>query len=91
MPLATFKLPPSVDEFDKAVDRFFEEHLRIDPAHELWGMRLGAWVSLVLFLASTLFFIWWQLWDRHLPGRWQFSRGREGPKRPTMAVPRGRR
>jgi membrane-associated phospholipid phosphatase len=31
MPLATFKLPPSVDEFDEAVDRFFEEHLRGKP------------------------------------------------------------
>ncbi len=27
--------------------RFFEELLRIDPAHELAGLRLNAWVSLV--------------------------------------------
>src|SRR5215210_6724277 len=40
--------------------RFFEELLRIDPAHELAGLRLNAWVSLVVIIASTAFFIWWQ-------------------------------
>src|SRR4029453_10506404 len=30
--------------------RFFEELLRIDPAHELAGVRLNAWVSVVLFV-----------------------------------------
>src|SRR4051794_37496525 len=40
--------------------RFFEELLRIDPAHEYLGLRLNAWVSAVVFVLSTLFFIWWQ-------------------------------
>ena len=73
--------------------RFFEELLRIDPAHEFAGLRLNAWVSLVVFVCSTVFFVWWQ-----------FLRGGEGPRRvgrrrrreqrepegPTMAIPRGR-
>jgi phosphatidylglycerol---prolipoprotein diacylglyceryl transferase len=73
--------------------RFFEELLRIDPAHEFAGLRLNAWVSLVVFICSTVFFVWWQ-----------FLRGGEGPRRvgrgrrrerrepegPAMAIPRGR-
>ena len=73
--------------------RFLEELLRIDPAHEFAGLRLNAWVSLVVFVCSTVFFVWWQ-----------FLRGGEGPRRvgrrrrreqrepegPAMAIPRGR-
>jgi len=72
--------------------RFFEEQLRIDPASEFWGMRLNAWVSLVLFLASSLFFIYWQIYDGRLP-RLTFRRRRGAATRrpPKMAVPRGRR
>ena len=70
--------------------RFFEEQLRVDPSTVFWGMRLNAWVSLVLFIASSLFFIYWQLYDRKLP-RVRFRRGGAEPKRPAMAVPRGRR
>jgi prolipoprotein diacylglyceryl transferase len=40
--------------------RFFEELLRIDPAHVFYGLRLNAWVSIVLFALSSLFFVWWQ-------------------------------
>ena len=40
--------------------RFFEELLRVDPAHEFLGLRLNAWVSIVVFVLSTAFFIWWQ-------------------------------
>ena len=69
--------------------RFFEEQLRVDPAHEFWRMRLNAWVALVLFLASALFFIWWQLWGRAVPGRWRRSTPAERRPR-TMAVPKGR-
>ena len=73
--------------------RFLLEHLRVDPSTVFWGMRLNAWVALVVFIASSLFFIWWQLYDRRLPtlrpGR---RRRREGcEKRPAMAVPRSRR
>ncbi len=53
-------------------------------------MRVNAWVSLVLFIASSLFFIYWQIYDGKLP-RLGFRRARAEPKRPAMAVPRGRR
>src|ERR671933_599075 len=47
--------------------RFFEELLRIDPAHEFLGLRLNAWVSIVVFVVSTAFFVWWQFVRRE-PG-----------------------
>jgi prolipoprotein diacylglyceryl transferase len=63
--------------------RFFEELLRIDPAHHIAGLRLNAWVSILCFVGSTAFFVWWQ-----------FLRGRRRrtvePKRPAMAIPKGR-
>ena len=72
--------------------RFFEELLRVDPAHEFLGLRLNAWVSIVLFVASTAFFIWWQFFREGGPGiRWPIRRRRDKTARPrTMAVPRGR-
>jgi phosphatidylglycerol---prolipoprotein diacylglyceryl transferase len=76
--------------------RFFEEQLRIDPSRIVWGMRLNAWVSLVVFIVSSLFFIWWQIYDRQLPGfrfrrpRGPRRRGRRDERRPAMAVPRAR-
>ncbi len=74
--------------------RFFEEHLRVDPSYEFWGMRLNAWVALVLFIASSLFFIYWQLYRGKggLPVENPFGRRRSrAPKRPAMAIPRSRR
>jgi prolipoprotein diacylglyceryl transferase len=70
--------------------RTFEEVLRIDPSSHLFGMRINFWVSLVLWFAAVLFFIWWQ-----------FIRDSSGPDEvtpkprkietgPTMAVPKGR-
>ncbi|HKY12135.1 MAG TPA: prolipoprotein diacylglyceryl transferase [Gaiellaceae bacterium] len=67
--------------------RFFEELLRIDPSHEFAGLRLNAWVSIVVFVLATAFFVWWQ-----------FLRGRRPPKAarvkppegPAMAIPKGR-
>ena len=44
--------------------RFFEELLRIDPSHHIAGLRLNAWVSVVLFVGSTAFFVWWQVLGR---------------------------
>ena len=41
--------------------RFFEELLRIDPSHELGPLRLNAWVSIVVFVLATAFFVYWQL------------------------------
>jgi prolipoprotein diacylglyceryltransferase len=67
--------------------RFFEELLRVDPSHEIAGLRLNAWLSIILFVASVVFFVWWQVLSR-----W---RGRRGPRRterrrrpgPKMAIP----
>jgi prolipoprotein diacylglyceryl transferase len=68
--------------------RFFEELLRIDPAHELFGLRLNAYVSIVVFVCSTAFFVWWQFFR---PGGDEPRVSRTvPPKGPAMAVPRGR-
>jgi prolipoprotein diacylglyceryl transferase len=71
--------------------RFFEEQLRIDPSTIVWGMRLNAWVSLVVFIVSSLFFIWWQIYDRRLPRlTLRRPRRRRAEGRAVMAVPRAR-
>jgi prolipoprotein diacylglyceryl transferase len=69
--------------------RFFEELLRVDPAHEFLGLRLNAWVSIFLFIASTAFFVWWQF-IRDEPSEGERPRAREAPRGPAMAVPKGR-
>jgi prolipoprotein diacylglyceryl transferase len=68
--------------------RFFEELLRIDPSHEIAGLRLNAWLSIILFLGSVAFLIWWLLRPR-IPRR---ERRRERPRKrgPAMAIPRKR-
>jgi prolipoprotein diacylglyceryl transferase len=68
--------------------RFWEELLRVDPSHELGPLRLNAWVSIVLFVLSSAFFVWWQF----LRGGGARGRGEPGPVEPKrkMAVPRGR-
>jgi len=72
--------------------RFCEELLRIDPAHELAGLRLNAWVSLVVFVVSTAFFVWWQFLrgGEVGPRRLRFRREKREPEKPAMAIPRGR-
>jgi prolipoprotein diacylglyceryl transferase len=71
--------------------RFFEELLRVDPSHEFGGLRLNAWLSIILFVASVAFFIWWQLLPRW-PGRRGGKRRPEQSRRrgPAMAIPRKR-
>jgi len=69
--------------------RFFEELLRIDPAHEFGGLRLNAWVSIVVFICSTSFFIWWQFLRRGEEGGGQ-ARRKPKPRGPRMAIPKGR-
>jgi phosphatidylglycerol---prolipoprotein diacylglyceryl transferase len=69
--------------------RFFEELLRIDPAHEFLGLRLNAWVSIVMFVLSTAFFIWWQF-IRQPSGTDRPRARRTVPEGPAMAVPKGR-
>ena len=73
--------------------RFLLEQLRVDPSKMFWEMRLNAWVALVLFIASSLFFIYWQIYDRRLPGFGlrRTRRSETAKKQPAMAVPRGRR
>ena len=66
--------------------RFFLEQLRVDPSKEWAGMRVNAWVSLVLFVAALAFFIWWQFFH----GRRSRTHERKVEPPPTMAVPRGR-
>jgi prolipoprotein diacylglyceryl transferase len=69
--------------------RFFEELLRIDPAHEFLGLRLNAWVAAVLFVLSTAFFIWWQFMRRE-GGSDRPRASKVVPQGPAMAVPRSR-
>jgi prolipoprotein diacylglyceryl transferase len=44
--------------------RFWFENLRIDPAHEVQGLRINAWVSVAVFLAALAWFLWLA---RHAP------------------------
>jgi prolipoprotein diacylglyceryl transferase len=68
--------------------RFFEELLRIDPAHHIAGLRLNAWVSAILFVASVVYFV---LHQRRTRGRGVREPKRQPPKKgPAMAIPRGR-
>jgi prolipoprotein diacylglyceryl transferase len=69
--------------------RFFEELLRIDPAHEYFGLRINAYVSIVVFVLSTAFFIWWQF-IRKESGADRPRAKRIVPEGPAMAVPKGR-
>ena len=68
--------------------RFFEELLRIDPAHHFAGLRLNAWVSIVVFVVSTAFFVWWQFF--HRSGDQPQQPLQRKAKGPSMAIPRGR-
>jgi len=71
--------------------RFVEELLRIDPAHHFAGLRLNAWVSLVVFAISTSFFIWWQFIRGGEAGPRRIMRRRhKEPEPPAMAIPKGR-
>jgi prolipoprotein diacylglyceryl transferase len=61
--------------------RFFEELLRVDPSHHIAGLRLNAWVSIILFVLSTAYFVKRQL----------RSPGDDGPVKPERTVPQGPR
>jgi prolipoprotein diacylglyceryl transferase len=66
--------------------RTFLEELRIDPAHELGPFRLNTWVSAVVFLLSTAFFVWWQF----LRDRRHTDAPPDDRRRGAMAIPKGR-
>jgi prolipoprotein diacylglyceryl transferase len=81
--------PPALFSLYVAVycfGRFFEELLRIDPAHHFAGLRLNAWVSIVGFVLGLAFFWWFQFHRR----RGRPVRAAAPPSGPTMAVPKGR-
>ena len=69
--------------------RFFEELLRVDPAHHFLGLRINAWVSIVVFVVSTVFFVWWQF-IRTPRGDERPRASKIVPTGPAMAVPKGR-
>jgi prolipoprotein diacylglyceryl transferase len=59
--------------------RFWFENMRIDPAHEIAGMRLNAWVSIAVCLAAVAWFVWL---GRHEP-----PQRRPGRREETKAAP----
>jgi prolipoprotein diacylglyceryl transferase len=67
--------------------RFFEELLRVDPAHHIAGLRLNAWVSIILFCGSTTYFILHQFGGPAVPRRRR--KHQEEEHRPAMAIPKG--
>jgi prolipoprotein diacylglyceryl transferase len=71
------------------VGRALEELLRIDPSHHFLGERLNFWVSIVVFVCSTAFFVWWQFLREPGDEPAQPTR-RQIPKGPAMAIPKGR-
>jgi prolipoprotein diacylglyceryl transferase len=80
--------------------RTYEEVLRIDPSSHFLGQRLNFWVSLVIFILSTAFFIWWQFLRRaedepsELRPKKQKEKKQPKPRPrqtgPRMTVPKGR-
>jgi prolipoprotein diacylglyceryl transferase len=70
--------------------RTFEEVLRIDPSNYFLGMRINFWVSLVIWIASVAFFIWWQFIRDSSGSSAPEAKPRKIETGPRMAVPRGR-
>jgi prolipoprotein diacylglyceryl transferase len=64
------------------IGRFWIETMRIDPSHELAGVRLNVWVAGVAIILSAAFFAWWQK-------TWKRGTG-PPPKVEAMAIPRER-
>ena len=70
--------------------RFWLEHIRTDEAHELLGLRLNAWVALVLFVLAVAAFVWSQR-RRDRPDAPERRRARPAPvPARKMSVPKGR-
>jgi prolipoprotein diacylglyceryl transferase len=68
--------------------RFFMELLRVDEAHEWFGLRLNAWVSIAVFVLALVGFVWSQRRKERGPRR--ESAPPPPPEGPKMAVPKGR-
>ena len=67
--------------------RMYEETLRVDPAHEYFGLRLNFYVAAALFVLSVVAFVWAQ---RRGEGPEREGRARPVPEGPAMAVPKSR-
>ena len=70
--------------------RFFEELLRVDPSHHIAGLRLNAWVSVVVFVAASPTSSCTSSASavrRHRAGA---EKPVEDAHRPAMAIPKGR-
>ena len=72
------------------VFRMYEETLRVDPSHYFLGQRLNFWVSLVLFVVSAAFFIWWQFFRGDEDEEQKVLTPRPAPEGPAMAIPKSR-
>jgi prolipoprotein diacylglyceryl transferase len=70
------------------VGRFGMELLRIDEAHEYYGLRLNAWVSIGVFALALIALIWSQL--RRTRDERPAAPPPPPPEGPTMAIPKGR-
>jgi prolipoprotein diacylglyceryl transferase len=66
-----------------SVGRLWIETLRIDPAHEIGGIRLNVYVAALGIVLAAAFFVWWQR-------SWKRSGAGPPPKVETMAVPKTR-
>jgi len=65
-----------------SIGRLWIETIRIDPSHEIAGVRLNVYVAAVAIVLSGAFLVWWQkTWHRG-PG--------PPPKVEAMAIPRER-
>lgn len=71
-----------------ALIRFFMELLRIDPSHHFLGLRLNAWVSILVFICAWSFFVWWQFIRRPSEPVADVPGGSGPPTPPTKGGPK---
>jgi prolipoprotein diacylglyceryl transferase len=71
--------------------RVFFEQLRVDPAHEYFGLRLNSYVAAALFVLALIGFVWSQRRGGERKPR-RRKRDKPTPRKPlkTMAIPKGR-
>jgi len=67
--------------------RFWVELIRVDPAHELLGLRVNNWVALAGVVGGLAWFVLSQRRGRDAGAA---RKRRKAEKRPAMAVPKGR-
>jgi prolipoprotein diacylglyceryl transferase len=65
-----------------SLGRVWIETLRIDPSHEIAGVRINVYVAVLAIVFASAFFVWWQR---------GWHRGQGAPPKPaTMAIPKQR-